>query len=224
MCVCLRLYVCVGTEPKPQKSERDKRKNELDKKMWYKNLQCTKCVIKQRLPSPLLSLSRSPPLSLPCGRWDNPWAWPGRTLRTFQCIFYAARGRSHVCNWCCSWCASCVRLCVCACAFISLLRPCTLCRKTKTATMKINIRQQQHKQQQVASARSTLLKDMPAAEQNSSFPWPSVGNPTTPFSSLPAIGSVVFVFTMLCLCVCVLVYVPPFCAHCLAWCFISYCV
>lgn len=110
--VCLRVYVFVGTEPKPQKSERDKRKNELDKKMWYKNLQCTKCVIKQRLLSPLLSLSRSPPLSLPCGRWDNPWAWPGRTLRTFQCIFYAARGRSHVCNWCCSWCASSVCVCV----------------------------------------------------------------------------------------------------------------
>lgn len=61
MCVCvrLRLYVFVGTEPKPQKSERDKRKNELDKKMWYKNLQCTKCVIKQRLPSLLLFLSLS---------------------------------------------------------------------------------------------------------------------------------------------------------------------
>lgn len=99
-------------------------------------------------------------------------------------------------------------LLLCACAFISLLRPCTLCRKTKTATMKINIRQQQ----QVASARSTLLKDMPAAEQNSSFPWPSVGNPTQPFSSLPAIGSVVFVFTMLCLCVCVSVCAAILCA------------
>lgn len=59
VCVCVRVYVFVGTEPKPQKSERDKRKNELDKKMWYKNLQCTKCVIKQRLFSLFHSLSLS---------------------------------------------------------------------------------------------------------------------------------------------------------------------
>lgn len=194
--------------------------------MWYKNLHCTKCVIKQRL----LSLSRSHCLSvspslpcLPCGRWDNPWAWPGRTLRTFRCLFYAARGRSHVCNWCCSWCALCVRVCVCVCACV-----CVYQFTASLHTVQENQNGSHENQHPAAVAVATQAAASGKCKVNfveghaSSRTGASLGHQlaTLYSASLPAIGTVVFVFTLLCLCVCVL----PFCAHCLVWRFISHCV
>lgn len=115
--------------------------------MWYKNLHCTKCVIKQRLLS--LSLAHTVYLFLllchACHVGAEIILEHG--LAELYALFDAFFMR-HVDAVMCATDAAADALCVCACAcapvcaFISLLRPCTLCRKTKTAAMKINIRQQ----------------------------------------------------------------------------------